>query len=140
VLQARGLTLRRLRAEAPHVLDKEGDMSKARRARRWIGAGLVGLVFAGCAAQAASTGAPSPAYPSYGFGAPEEPSPARTVFNVIGTPFFAAFKVAVCAMTIGIGAPELGFAALTDPEGVGWQRQDLADGFAANCGGPWVLR
>jgi hypothetical protein len=59
---------------------------------------------------------------------------------VIGTPFFIVFKAAVCALTTVVAAPGIGITALADPTDQGWQRRDLEDGFAANCGPPWILR
>jgi len=109
-------------------------------ARRVLSVGLLVLGIAGCATQAArpigSSGAwgTTPALPP-----PSDPSPARTVLNVIATPLFLMLKAAVCATTAVIAVPSTAIAALSDPAGQGWQRQDLDDGVAANCGPPYVL-
>jgi len=106
-----------------------------RRLTSWL---LLGVMLAGCATAAPrSTTSPYTAEVS----APprQSDSPVVTVLNVLVTPLYFAFKVVVCGATVAIGGPLTGLAALTDPYGDGWQRQELATGFAANCGPPYTL-
>jgi hypothetical protein len=106
--------------------------------RRLASGLLLGVMLAGCA-----TAAPRSAADSY---APETSAPPRqqasgvaAVLNVLVTPLYFAVKVAVCGATVAIGAPLTALAAVTDPYGYGWQRENLANGFAANCGPPYTL-
>jgi len=110
------------------------------RSRRTLSVWLLVLMLSGCAAQSARTRggyAPAGALTAQ----PSETSSTDTVLNVIATPIFLAFKAVVCAATVVIAAPGMAITALTDPPGYGygWQRQGLYEGFAANCGPPYVL-
>lgn len=95
---------------------------------------LAGLLLAGCAtAPPQREGyAPAPAEPSR-----PEVSAAGTVLNALALPVTVAFKVVVCAGTIALGVPATAVLALSDPEGTGFQRQNLNEAFATNCGWPW---
>jgi len=106
-----------------------------RRLTSWL---LLGVMLAGCAT-AAPRSVTSPYTADVSAPTRQPDSPAVTVLNVLVTPLYFAFKVAVCGATVAIGAPLTGLAALTDPYGDGWQRQTLATGFAANCGPPYTL-
>jgi hypothetical protein len=87
---------------------------------------------------------PDPDAPATGRGAyavPDDPvrTPAGTVLRVLSSPFYLAFKVVVCAATTVIAVPGTMVTGITDPDGLGWQRQRLAEGFGANCGPPYWL-
>jgi hypothetical protein len=38
-----------------------------------------------------------------------------------------------------IAIPATAVTAITDPYGLGWQRQSIADGIATNCSPPYVV-
>lgn len=104
-----------------------------------IVAGLLLLVIlAGCA-----TAPPQPSDASGGALArppyPAQPDAMRVILNIITTPVFLPLKAVVCAVTTVIAVPATAIAALSDPEGDEWQRQHITEGFAANCGPPYVL-
>lgn len=108
------------------------------RGYRMLAIALLVVALSGCAARSA---APVTTYGSAydRAAATSEPSAADTVLNVVATPLYLVFKAAVCVTTIVIAAPAVAVLAVTDPKGQGWQRQDLNEGFAANCGPPYVL-
>jgi hypothetical protein len=60
------------------------------------------------------------------------------ILNVIALPLYIPFKAAVCATTLLFAAPATAVAAVTDPDGTGWRREVINEGFAANCGPPWL--
>ncbi len=103
-----------------------------------IVAGLLLLVIlAGCAT--------APPQPSDASGAlarppyPAQPDAMRVILNIITTPVFLPLKAVVCAVTTVFAVPATAITALSDPEGDEWQRQRISEGFAANCGPPYVL-
>ncbi len=103
--------------------------------KRFVSIGLLALGLAGCAARSAR---PVEFYGTH------EPLPARrpatsTVLSVIGTPFFFAFKAAVCAATVVIAAPSAAILGLTDQGYQTRKREELDEDFAQNCGPPYVL-
>ncbi len=112
-----------------------------RHPRPLVAVGLLGIALIGCAAQAAR---PVGRYgnASAAQSASEEPGPTvtSTVLAVLATPVYFAFKAAVCAATAVIATPAMAMASITDPDGRGWQRQDLAEGFDANCGPPYYIK
>jgi hypothetical protein len=75
------------------------------------------------------------------YAVPDDPvrTPAGTVLRVLSSPFYLAFKVVVCAATTVIVVPGTMVTGISDPDGLGWQRQRLAEGFGANCGPPYWL-
>jgi len=106
-----------------------------RRLASWL---LLGVMLAGCATTTPRS-ATEP-YMSEATGPPRQPdSPVVTVLNILVTPLYLVFKVAVCGATVAIGAPLTGLAALTDLYGVVWQRQLLATGIEANFGPAYTL-
>jgi len=105
--------------------------------RRLVGSGLLALTLAACASTPArpADGVGSPSSPP----APTDPGVARTVLAVIGTPFFFLFKVAVCATTTVIAAPAVAILALVEEPYQHPKRDELSEGFAKNCGSPYIL-
>jgi hypothetical protein len=63
-----------------------------------------------------------------------------TAVAIIGTPFYAVFKAAVCVTSVVIAAPAAGVIALTDNPQKARMRQSLDEGVGQNCGGPYYLR
>lgn len=62
--------------------------------------------------------------------------------SAIGTPFYIAFKIPLCAATIALAGPVAGAAGLAGaPENAAAQgvRSNLDDGLMRNCGPPYVL-
>ena len=101
--------------------------------RRLLVYGLLLPLLASCATappQSAERYEPPAAAP------PPELSPMASVLNVIAFPLYLCFKAAVCAATVVLAVPATAVTAVTDPEGTGWQRHDLAEGFATNCSFP----
>lgn len=109
------------------------------RGYRVLAIALLVVTLAGCAAR-------SPR-PVTTYGSPYEPAadttdPSATagnVLSVVTTPLFLAFKAVVCATTLVIAVPVAAVLAVSDPEQQGWERQSLNEGFATNCGPPYVL-
>ena len=99
---------------------------------------MLALMLAGCAASPAGPSESVPGAPS-SQPSPPDADPARTAVAVMGTPFFFAFKVAVCATTAVIAAPVAALLALVEEPHRGQKRQELNEGFARNCGPPYVL-
>lgn len=97
---------------------------------------LLALAVAGCAARTRPAGPYATTY---------EPVPvddaavARDVLNVVVTPFYVVFKAAVCATTLVLAVPAAAVVSVTDPASESWQRQNIDEGVAVNCGPPWVL-
>ena len=100
---------------------------------------LGGVLLGGCATVAPPSAAAPTGAEAYRPPPPREVSPVATVFNVLLSPIYFAFKVAVCGATVVVGGPATVLAGVTDPYGYGWQRQQLADGFTSNCGPPYTL-
>jgi hypothetical protein len=105
-------------------------ISAFRRLLAWM---LLGLMLTGCA-----TAPPTPE--RYGPASTERPqySVMTGILNAMALPLYIPFKAAVCATTIVFAAPAAAVLAVTDPEGTGWQRRDLNEAFASNCGPPWL--
>jgi hypothetical protein len=64
------------------------------------------------------------------------------VADAVGTPFYIALKIPVCAATIVIAAPLAGIAGLADPSpnaAAHDPKSDLDYGLRRNCGGPYAL-
>ncbi|MGH7319198.1 MAG: hypothetical protein ACRELA_06180 [Candidatus Rokuibacteriota bacterium] len=113
-----------------------GNIMRGLHMKRFVSVGLLALGLAGCAARSAR---PVESYGTHAEPSPAERSAAGTILSVIGTPFFLAFKAAVCAATVVIAAPTAAILGLTDRAYEARQRQDLDEGFAKNCGPPYVL-
>jgi hypothetical protein len=67
------------------------------------------------------------------------PRAGEIAVAALGTPFFIAFKAAVCAGTVAVAAPSSAIVALADPH---TRREGLAvlgHGVEHNCGPPYVL-
>lgn len=105
------------------------------RISRFLACVLLGLTLTSCAT------APPPSGP---YGSPAASTEATQhslmagILNVLALPLYIPFKLAVCATTIVFAAPATAITAVTDPDGTGWQRESLTEGFAANCGPPWL--
>jgi len=70
------------------------------------------------------------------------PSSRDQVVDAVGTPFYLAFKIPVCAATLVVAAPLAGIAGLADPSpnaAAHDPKPDLDHGIRKNCGGPYVL-
>lgn len=73
---------------------------------------------------------------------PTTPAGNGDFVSTVGTPFYIAFKIPVCAATIAIAAPIAGVAGLAGPSGNAAAhdvRRDLDDGLTRNCGPPYLL-
>ncbi len=105
------------------------------RSSRFLACVLLGVTLTGCA-----TAQPSPG--AYGAPAPSTEPPQHSlmagILNALALPIYLPFKVVVCAATIALAAPATAITAVTDPDGTGWQRESLTEGFTANCGPPWL--
>ena len=66
---------------------------------------------------------------------PGTPTPA----SAVGTPFYIAFKIPVCAATVVLGGPWAGVTGLVDDEQAREMRDDINRGLVQNCGPPYVL-
>ncbi len=99
--------------------------------RRLLAGTLLGLTLTSCAA------APPPG--RYGAASPEpvQYTVMTGILNVIALPLYIPFKAAVCATTVLFAAPATAVAAITD-DGSGWRREIINEGFATNCGPPWL--
>src|SRR5215468_4274652 len=105
-----------------------------RRLRAGLSTGLlIGLVLTGCATAPPATGRYDPAPPE-----PPRQSLMAGILNALALPLYIPFKAAVCATTVVFAIPATAVFAVTDPEGTGWQRQNVTDGFSSNCGGSWL--
>jgi hypothetical protein len=101
--------------------------------RRLLAGGLVALTLSGCMT------APQPTAARYGsdlYADNPQYGVMAGILNVLALPLYIPLKIVVCAATVAFAAPATAVTALTDPHGTGWQRQDLAEGFATNCGVP----
>ena len=67
-----------------------------------------------------------------------KPHAGEWAVAAIGTPFYLAFKTAVCGASLVVAAPAAAALALTDSP-YGMTVTELGDGVAANCGPPYVL-
>jgi hypothetical protein len=70
------------------------------------------------------------------------PSSHNQVVDAIGTPFYLAFKIPVCAATLVVAAPLAGIAGLAEPSpnaAAHDPKADLDYGIRKNCGGPYAL-
>jgi hypothetical protein len=101
--------------------------------RRLLACALAALMLTSCAT---ATTPPPGRYASDGYGESPQYGLMAGILNVIALPLYIPLKIAVCAATVVLAAPATAITAVTDPYGTGWQRQDLADGFASNCGLP----
>ena len=105
------------------------------RSSRFLACVLLGLMLTSCA-----TAPPSPGY--YGSSSTSTEAPQHSlmagILNALALPLYIPFKLAVCATTIVFAAPATAITAVTDPDGTGWQRESLTEGFTANCGPPWL--
>lgn len=71
-----------------------------------------------------------------------DPSSREQVADVVGTPFYIAFKIPVCVATVALAAPWAGVAGLSDPPPYAADndpRPALDHGIRRNCGPPYVL-
>lgn len=69
---------------------------------------------------------------------PRHPHAGQWAVAAIGTPFYLAFKTAVCGATLVVAAPAAAALAIADSP-YGMSVDELGDGVAANCGPPYVL-
>jgi hypothetical protein len=109
-------------------------MATKLRRSRWIACGLLALLLPSCA-----TAPPSSSY--YGSTSSSESrqySLMSGILSALALPIYLPFKAAVCAVTVAFVVPATAVTAVTDPEARGWQREALNEGFASNCGPPWV--
>jgi len=67
-----------------------------------------------------------------------KPHAGEWAVAAVGTPFFLAFKTAVCGASLVVAAPAAAAIALTDSP-YGMTVSELGDGVAVNCGPPYVL-
>src|SRR5215510_9785879 len=105
-----------------------------RRLRAGISTGLLGaLLLTGCATAPPATGRYDPAPPE-----PPRQSVMASILNALALPLFIPFKAVVCATTVVFAIPATAVFAVTDPDGTGWQRQNVTEGFSNNCGGSWL--
>ena len=63
----------------------------------------------------------------------------NTAVTVIGTPFYAVFKLTGCILTVAIAAPGAALLELTNRPNKRQERAQLDAGVAHNCGGSYVL-
>ena len=71
---------------------------------------------------------------------PSTPNAGSTLLSIIGTPFYLAFKIPVCAVTLAVSAPTAGASELTGDFADGQDlRRDLGEGVADNCGPPYAV-
>jgi len=94
---------------------------------------IMGIVLTGCATAPPATGRYDPTSPE-----PPRQSVAASILNILTLPLYIPFKAVVCATTVVFAIPATAVFAITDPEGTGWQRQNVTDGFSSNCGGSWL--
>jgi hypothetical protein len=97
---------------------------------------LLGLTLTACAARQPVTG--YYATPSMVEAAQERPA-AVVLLNLLTSPVYFAVKAVACAASAMIAIPATAVTAITDPYGLGWQRQSIADGIATNCSPPYVV-
>lgn len=68
--------------------------------------------------------------------------PASPLASTVGTPFYVALKIPICAATIAMGGLAAGVQGLA-PGSEDFReediRQDVDNGFRQNCGPPYVL-
>ena len=67
------------------------------------------------------------------------PAPPQSTIGALGTPFFIALKIPVCAITVALSAPLAGAAGLSPTPNAWAIRADLDDSVRQNCGPPYVL-
>ena len=103
---------------------------------RGVALALLGLTLSACAARQPVAG--YYATPSMVEAAQERPA-AVVLLNLLASPVYFAVKAVACAASAVIAIPATAVTAITDPYGLGWQRQSLADGIATNCSPPYVV-
>jgi hypothetical protein len=102
---------------------------RALASRRFVASLIVALLLASCAT--------APQQPTAYSGGASDPGDNRVmagILTAISLPLFIPFKAAVCALTVAFAVPATAITAVTDPEGKDWQRRELGEGFASNCG------
>lgn len=67
-----------------------------------------------------------------------QPHAGQWAVAAIGTPFYLAFKTAVCGATLVVAAPAAAVLTVADSP-YGLSVDQLGDGVATNCGPPYVL-
>jgi hypothetical protein len=120
-------------AEVEGTMTRESAVVRCLRAltsRRFVASVIVALLLASCAT--------APQQPTgYSGRAANDSGDDRVmagILTAISLPLFIPFKAAVCALTIAFAVPATAITTVTDPEGRDWQRRELAEGFAGNCG------
>ena len=108
--------------------------------RRFVSAGLILLVLAGCAARYSRPAGTTGAYGTSGAEPDPEVSITGMVLSAFATPFYLVFKTVVCAATVVIAVPGAAVLALTDRAFEERKRQELDEGVARNCGPPYEVR
>jgi len=74
-----------------------------------------------------------------------QPDPAPSyagsrVLGALGTPFYIAFKIPICALTLALAGPAAGASELSGDFADGeYLRHDLEDGITDNCGPPYAI-
>ena len=67
------------------------------------------------------------------------PDPQQSAIGAIGTPFFIAFKIPTCGVTLALAAPLAGAAGLAPSPQTAAINADLDQSVRQNCGPPYVL-
>lgn len=96
---------------------------------------LAGVV-AGCATEPPAD-TPGEVYAGPVYAA--DPAAGRWAVAALGTPFYIAFKAAVCAGSLAIAAPTSALIAVSGPQAREEGLSVLGAGVAQNCGPPYVL-
>lgn len=110
-------------------------MAMNMRRSRFLACVLLALMLTSCATAPPSRGHYSSSGTS---GGATQYTVMASILNVLALPLYIPFKLAVCATTIALAAPATAITAVTDPDGTGWQREMIAEGFTENCGLPWL--
>jgi hypothetical protein len=87
----------------------------------------------GCASQSGNQAAGGPE------GGGRASPPPRMLTSQIGTPFYAAFKLPVCAVSLAVAAPVAGLMGLAHTEDSFAYRQELDRDVHENCDAPYEL-
>lgn len=100
------------------------------------------LFLLGCA-QTPDQRSPNTQSHQRGYGAtlnnsPSQPHAGQWAVAAIGTPFYLAFKTAVCGATLVVAAPAAAVLTIADSP-YGLTVDQLGDDVATNCGPPYIL-